>query len=110
VLFERRGETVSRSVRIVRIVNAIYGPYTVRKTHLLKGTKNINHVLFERRGATVCRSARFVRIVNAVYGLYMVRTYTVRKMHVIKRLKRKKISNEGYCHKNKANIHVYLVL
>ena len=44
-------------------------------------------------------SVRFVRIVDAVYG-----PYTLRQMHLIKRLKREKISIKACCH-NKQTTH-----
>ena len=48
---------VCRSVQFVRIVNAVFGPYTIGKLYLVSGTYN---VLFKRRGQ------RFVD----PYGLY----------------------------------------
>ena len=38
------GERSCRSVRFVQMERAVFHPYAVGKSHLIKGTWNINHV------------------------------------------------------------------
>ena len=100
-----RFETTSlRSVPFGGSLKTVFGPYTIGKSHLIRESWVYITCFLSEGVTTVCRSVReFVRIVNAVYS-----PYTVRKMHLTKRLKRKNISIQGWCHNKQACRYVYI--
>ena len=73
----------SLTIRTVwQIVKAIFGPYTVRKLHLIMG----NWTCYLSNGWTVWRSVRFVQIVKTLFG-----SYTVRKQNISWKVNKMKI-------------------